>query len=95
MKRKRKPISSVTGLVLMAVCVAWAVVAMKQLNTPGADPGGYGGFVVIAAMNIVTPIGLICGVISLIRKERPVFLSWLLVAITSAPIIGLLAKRLM
>lgn len=77
----------------MAASVVWAVAAMKHLNTLGVDPGGYGGFVVIAGITIVTPIELLCGFIGLMRRERPVYLSWLLVILTSIPIIGVLAKR--
>ena len=82
-------------MAVCAVCAVWAVVAMKHLNSPEVDTGGYGGFVVIAAITLVTPIGLLCGDIGLIGRECPAYLSWLLVILTPIPIIGVLAKKFM
>ena len=82
------------GLAVAAVAVIWAVYVMTELSRTELETSGYEGFAVIAVLVVTTPIVLLLAVIGVVRRERPRYLSWTGIFISSVPIIALLAKRI-
>jgi hypothetical protein len=85
----------VAGLAVAAVAVIWAVYVMTELSRTEVETSGYEGFAVIAVLVVATPIVLLLAVIGVIRRERPRYLSWAGVFISSVPIIAVVAKRVL